>query len=255
MTNELTHEQPQQAGQTAPAPEARKGIAPVWNTLLVIALILINSFLGSSKTSHIGGGNARILVYSGTFVVELILVLIVWMGIRGRTTMRDLIGGRWTRVEDFLLDFAIAVVFLIVAALILVGVRIALGTLDLHNLNKQVEETKRMLGPLIPRSRLEASFFVVLSVFAGFFEEIIFRGYLQKQIGSLAGNVGIGIVGSAILFGAAHGYQGWRMMIVIAVFGSFFGLLAHFRKSLRPGIMAHAIQDAYSGIALFFLAR
>jgi membrane protease YdiL (CAAX protease family) len=45
------------------------------------------------------------------------------------------------------------------------------------------------------------------------------------------------------------------MMLVIGVFGMFFGLLAHFRKSLRPGMMAHAIQDSYSGIALFYLVR
>ena len=42
------------------------------------------------------------------------------------------------------------------------------------------------------------------------------------------------------------------MMIVIGIFGAFFGILAHFRKSLRPGMMAHAFQDSLSGIALFF---
>ncbi|HLW52970.1 MAG TPA: CPBP family intramembrane glutamic endopeptidase [Candidatus Angelobacter sp.] len=90
---------------------------------------------------------------------------------------------------------------------------------------------------------------------AGFFEEVIFRGYLQRQIGNVSGRIWVGITASAVLFGAAHGYQGWRMMIVIAVFGAFFGILAHFRRSLRPGIIAHAIQDAYSGVALFFLVN
>jgi hypothetical protein len=32
-------------------------------------------------------------------------------------------------------------------------------------------------------------------------------------------------------------------------------MLAHFRKSLRPGMIAHAVQDAYSGLALYFLSR
>jgi hypothetical protein len=45
------------------------------------------------------------------------------------------------------------------------------------------------------------------------------------------------------------------MMVVIGVYGSFFGILAHFRKSLRPGMMAHAFQDALSGLALFFFSR
>ncbi len=31
--------------------------------------------------------------------------------------------------------------------------------------------------------------------------------------------------------------------------------MAHLRRSLRPGMMAHAGQDALSGIVLYFLAR
>ena len=85
------------------------------------------------------------------------------------------------------------------------------------------------------------------------FEEIIFRGYLQRQFGALGRNAIVGIVASGILFGLAHGYQGPRMMVVIGVYGIFFGILAHFRKSLRPGMMAHAFQDSIAGIGLFKL--
>jgi membrane protease YdiL (CAAX protease family) len=264
MSNELTHNdgltptQPATASEAAStppvtAPEPPKPIAPVWNTVIVVGLILANSVAGPSKVAHLRGN--AILVYAGTAILELILFVIVWLGIRKRMSIRELIGGRWNKPEDFLLDFALSIGFLIVAGLLLAGLRIALGTLDLTHINKQVEDTKRMLAPLIPHSKLEAGMFVLLSVCAGFFEEVIFRGYLQRQIGGLTGNIWIGIVVSALIFGAAHGYQGWRMMIVIAFFGSFFGLLAYFRKSLRPGIMAHAMQDAYSGIALYFLAR
>jgi hypothetical protein len=108
---------------------------------------------------------------------------------------------------------------------------------------------------MIPRSNLEAGMFVGLSVAAGLFEEIIFRGYLQRQFIALLRNAYLGILASALVFGLAHAYQGGRMMIAIAAYGAMFGLLAHFRKSLRPGMMAHAAQDAYSGIVLFFLTR
>jgi len=240
----------------APAPDKPSPIAPLWNTLLVIALILGNSFLGSSKVGAVHGSGSRILLYGGTFVTQLVLILLVWFGIHLRgVRMRDLIGGRWETVESFLLDVGLAIVFLIVADLLLVGVRVAVGTLDLHNLAKQKDETLRMLGPIAPHTYLEASLFVLLSVFAGLFEEIIFRGYLQRQFGALAQNAVVGIIASAAIFGLAHGYQGARMMLVIAVFGAFFGILAHFRKSLRPGMMAHALQDSFSGISLFYLIR
>ena len=82
-----------------------------------------------------------------------------------------------------------------------------------------------------------------------------FRGYLQRQFIALSHNAFLGILISGAIFGLGHGYQGGRMMIVISIFGMFFGILAYFRKSLRPGMMAHALQDSYSGIALFYLVR
>lgn len=231
-------------------------IAPWWHTLIIIALILGNSFLGSTKIGAVQASGSRILLYGGTFITQLVLFVIIWFGIRSRgVRMRDLIGGRWEKVEDFLLDFGLAIGFILVAGIILLGLRIALGTVDLHNLEKVKNDTKQMLGPIAPRTYLEAGLFVLLSVCAGLFEEIIFRGYFQRQFHALSRSAAIGIIVSGIIFGLAHGYQGRRMMIVIAVFGMLFGILAYMRKSLRPGMMAHALQDSYSGILLFFLMR
>jgi uncharacterized protein len=239
----------------APAPPAKPAlIAPLWHTLLIMALILGNSLLGSSKVGAVHSSGSRILLYGGTFVTQLILILLIWFGIRLRgVRMRDLIGGRWKTVEAFLLDVLLAVGFWITSILVLFGIRVALGTIDLHNMQKSVDDTLRLLGPMAPHTYLEAGLFVLLSVCAGLFEEIIFRGYLQRQFGALCRNAIVGIVASGIIFGLAHGYQGTRMMIVIAFYGVFFGILAHLRKSLRPGMMAHAFQDSIAGIGLFKL--
>lgn len=243
---------------SAQAPTKPAPIAPWWHTLLLTAIILGNSLLGSSKLERVGGGahGSRLFLYAGTFILELVLVLLVWFGLRLRgVRMRDVIGGRWERVEDFLIDLGIAAVFWFVAILLLAGLRVALGLIDIHNLQKSQEETLRALGSIAPHSYLEATCFLALSIGAGLFEEIIFRGYLQKQFSALARSAFLGIVISGIIFGLAHGYQGWRNMVVIAVFGMFFGILAYFRKSLRPGMMAHAFQDSLAGIALFFVVR
>lgn len=239
----------------APAAPAKPAlIAPLWHTVLITALLLGNSFLGSSKVNAAQGSGSRILLYGGTFVTQLVLILLIWFGIRLRgVRMRDLIGGRWKTAEAFLLDVGLAVGFWITSLMLLFGIRVALGTIDLRNLQKSVDDTVRILGPMAPHTYLEAGLFVMLSVCAGLFEEIIFRGYLQRQFGALGRNAIVGIVASGILFGLAHGYQGTRMMIVIAFYGVFFGILAHLRKSLRPGMMAHALQDSIAGIGLFKL--
>ncbi|HEX4605995.1 MAG TPA: CPBP family intramembrane glutamic endopeptidase [Candidatus Angelobacter sp.] len=242
------------AGSTMDQPSVSKPalIAPLWHTLLIAALILANSFLGSSKLGAVQGSGSRILLYAGTFITQLVLILLIWFGIRLRgVRMRDLIGGRWKTPEDFLLDVGLAIGFLIVALLLLFLVRVALGTIDLHNLQKSKDDAVKMFALLAPHTYLEAGLFVLLSISAGLFEEIIFRGYLQRQLGALGQNAVIGIVGSGILFGLAHGYQGKRMMVAIGVFGVFFGIMAYLRKSLRPGMIAHAMQDSIAGITLF----
>jgi hypothetical protein len=251
---ELSTPAPESIVSSAPAQEGPKAIAPVWHTILIVGLILANSFAGSSKLGAVHGEASRIFLYGGTFVTQLILILLVWFGIHLRgVRMRDLIGGRWKTVEAFLLDVMLAGGFLVISDLLLFGLRIAVGTIDLHNMQKTVDETMKMLGPLAPHTYLEAGLFVLLSVSAGLFEEIIFRGYLQSQFKGLSKNAIVGIVGSGIIFGLAHGYQGKRMMVVIAVYGMFFGILAHFRKSLRPGMIAHAMQDSLAGLTLFRL--
>jgi uncharacterized protein len=101
---------------------------------------------------------------------------------------------------------------------------------------------------LLPHGPVEIAFYLLLTATAGFCEEVIFRGYLQRQFTVLTRSVAGGIVLQGIVFGASHGYQGWKFMLMISVYGVTFGLLAAWRRSLRPGIIAHFLQDAVGGI-------
>ena len=121
---------------------------------------------------------------------------------------------------------------------------IALHIVDLKHPEVFANQMKRAVGPVMPQNGLEITFFVVLVMFAGFFEEIIFRGYLQRQIGAMAGNIWWGVLASAVLFGAAHGYQGSRLMVLIGIYGAMFGVLAVLRKNLRPGMIAPRCDSA-----------
>ena len=101
---------------------------------------------------------------------------------------------------------------------------------------------------LLPHGVAEIALWIALSVTAGICEEAIFRGYLQRQFMAFTGSAPAGIIISAAAFGAAHLYQGYRMGILIGLYGAMFGILAHWRGSVRPGMMAHAWQDSVSGI-------
>jgi Type II CAAX prenyl endopeptidase Rce1-like len=56
-----------------------------------------------------------------------------------------------------------------------------------------------------------------------------------------------GMLIQGIIFGMGHGYQGVKLVPVIALYGCLFGLLAQWRRSLRPGIIAHFLQDGIAG--------
>jgi len=104
------------------------------------------------------------------------------------------------------------------------------------------------IPPLVPHSVVEAVLWVVLSTSAGFSEELVFRGYLQRQFTALTGRTSLALLLQTAVFGIAHGYQGVQACLAIALYGALFTLLALWRKSLRPGMIAHAWTDIAGGL-------
>ena len=98
---------------------------------------------------------------------------------------------------------------------------------------------------------LEASAFLAAALTAGFVEEFVFRGYLQRQLTALSGSVVIGSALQVLLFIQGHYFQGLLRLIPVGVFGLLFTLLALWRKSLRPGMIAHALGDGFGPIMFF----
>jgi len=78
----------------------------------------------------------------------------------------------------------------------------------------------------------------------------MFRGYLFKQFKSLTGSMEAALVLQAVVFSAAHGYdQTISGVINNFMFAIAFGILAIWRQSLLPGIIAHVWLDVSVGIS------
>src|SRR5207249_4262573 len=73
---------------------------------------------------------------------------------------------------------------------------------------------------ILPHGTAELTIWIALSVTAGICEETVFRGYLQRQFIALTKSVPSGILLSAALFGAAHAYQGLRLVALISLYGA-----------------------------------
>jgi len=102
---------------------------------------------------------------------------------------------------------------------------------------------------MLPVSGPEMLAWIVLAVSAGISEELVFRGYFQRQFQAMTGSIAAALLLQAVLFGISHGYQGLGPCVRITVYGLLFGSLAHWRRSLRPGILAHAWTDIVSGLS------
>ena len=211
--------------------------------------MLLFASLSGTPGRHPVAEHSKLPQYLWGMTWEWILLGFTWLGIRKRVKLRELIGGRWASVEDFLLDVVFAGAFW-VCALIVLGSGAKLMHLDQAG---KIESMRKQLGFLIPGSKLELAVWFCMSATAGFCEEVIFRGYLQRQFAAITNSVLAGVLLSAAVFGAAHGYEGVARMVLIGIYGLMFGLLAWWRKSLRPGMIAHAWHDSISGAVLHLL--
>jgi len=105
-----------------------------------------------------------------------------------------------------------------------------------------------VVSALLPTTAAERAAWILLSCSAGFAEELAFRGALQRWAERKTGNAVLAIVIQALIFGVVHGYQGMAAALRIVVYGAFFGVVARSRRSLIPGMLAHAWTDIAAGL-------
>lgn len=216
-------------------------------TLAIVSVMVFMSFAGAHQQGQFAQKRGHLIFYILTMGTELVLLGLAYLGMRfSRMKLREVIGGRWNTVEDFLLDVAIAFGFWIVSYLVLIGLALAMHLAS----PGAIDEGKKTIQLLAPHGGLELTLWICMSVVAGFVEEIVFRGYFQLQFSTLLRNIWAGMLASAAIFGLSHAYEGRQRMLLISVYGASFGTLAILRKSLRPGMMAHAWHDSFEGVIL-----
>jgi membrane protease YdiL (CAAX protease family) len=193
----------------------------------------------SSKTQLVEHRGSAVPLYLSLIAAQwAMLRFVTAAGLkRTGTRLRDLLGERWTSWRNVARDVAIALAGWAAWTAASTAVERVMGS-----------DSAAGISSLLPRDPLEVALWIALSLTAGFCEEAIFRGYLQKQFEALTGSAALAILGQALVFGIAHGYQGVRNMIAITIYGALFGVLAWWRKSLKPGMILHAWTDIVGGI-------
>jgi len=252
----------------------RSAVAPVWHTALLMALILAVSLLGFVRHSGPHGATVvnRLHTYGTTAILELVLIGWVAFGVRLRgVRLRSLFGKVSISLKAIMVDFGIAIVFWVLSMMALATVAMMWISVESWITHKPIpiqtnksgqptmpnpaeDRAAKAVVQLAPTNAKEVAAWLLLCMLVGVAEELVFRGYLQTQFTAWAkGAATAGVVFSALMFGAAHGYEGARAMFMLSVFGAFFSLLALFRRNLRAGIFAHSWHDAVAGLAVALL--
>ena len=218
-----------------PKSDMYRPIASPWHTQILVLIQGSLSFRGWAKASQPHNMD-RITMYERTIFFEWLMFALVVAGLwLHRTSVLTVVGERWRSWKRVGRDIGMGVLFL-VGSIMLTSI-----------LGGHAHAGSSRTSFLLPHGRNETLVWIALSITAGFCEEALYRGYLQRQLIALTRNVPAGIVLSAAAFGAAHAYQGLQQALQIGTLGLMGGILAYVCKTVRPGMIAHVLQDVMGG--------
>jgi len=205
----------------------------------VAALAALGVWAQFAAAGHSSGeahSHGVVPLYLSLLAAEWGLFAFVRAGLkRAGGSVLDLVGRPSFR--DLMADLVVGLALWAVWTLVAIGWARASGAADAS-----------MLKPFHSQGPLEGALWVLLSLSAGVCEEFAFRGYLQGQLMALSRSRLAAIAIQAVLFGAAHAYQGLQPVLRITSFGLLFGVVAAWRRNPRAGMVAHATTDIAAGL-------
>jgi membrane protease YdiL (CAAX protease family) len=108
---------------------------------------------------------------------------------------------------------------------------------------------------VFPQDAVERLAFFAVVITVAVCEEWIYRGFAQRLFQDWGSSALAGIFGSAVLFAAAHLYQGRRGLLSTFSVGLIFSVVRFGTGSLIPSIAAHFVADLTAGFLAPGLVR
>jgi membrane protease YdiL (CAAX protease family) len=184
----------------------------------------------------------RISLYGSTMVMQWAITLFAfWRAIARGLTARDFGLGRGESVE-------------ILLACLVGG--LALGALHWGNLRRVArvggagaERMRSIAKHILPQSGAELLPYCGLAVTAGICEEFLYRGFAYAALTRAGMPIWLGFLGTSILFGLAHLYQGRGGVLGTTILGLLFAGGRIVFGNLVPPIVWHSVIDLVAGIA------
>jgi uncharacterized protein len=233
----------------------RRGIASPTNSAVLLAVLLFFPLvLRWTGALSVGEINPQSPQHTRAFLKFcFVLTAFLWVcfaialvGIRrgGKMTFQELVGAKWSRWQTITGDLGIALVTLATMAVIGNVSNTVLGPF---------QHDSAAFRSFVAQNTVESLAFLGLALAAGFVEEFVFRGYIQRQCQVVCGNTIVASLLQLIIFTQGHLYQGWIRLVPVFLIGVVVTIVALWRKSLIPGMIAHGLGDGL--VAFLFFAK
>lgn len=232
----------------------KNGIASPANFALMLGVLisfpLILQWSGALKIADAGSPTAehtrtllRFCMVLTAFLWTVFVIALAGIRRHGAITMRQIIGAENRGRFTVAVHLGISVLVLVVMILIGNVANVLLGPFQHDGSTFQ---------SLVARTPVEALAFLVLALSAGFVEEIVFRGYMQRQCQALLGNTVLASLAQIAVFTYGHLYQGWLRLVPVVLIALVLTVTALWRRSLVPGMIAHGFGDGLVSFLYFF---
>jgi membrane protease YdiL (CAAX protease family) len=218
----------------------REIIAPFWHTILLISWILVPLSLLPGSANIVQA--ARGLQLTHRYLLEacshLGLMAFAYFGVLvRRRKIETLTNLNSAPLRLRFNDGTVVIVFWLFIVSISLLIRYSLGSFSTEKIS------------LLPVTPTQLAAYIPLAIIGGASEEVVFRGYVFRQVRAISGNLWTALFGQAMLFSIAHGYhQTFAGFFHKCLVGLAFGLFAAWRGNLVPVIAAHVLLDVSAGI-------
>lgn len=214
--------------------------------LLVILLVLVYPIVGRLTYRRVlrlieqHGSPMRLKIYNRTMMqLTAIGLVVIFVWISNDRPWAELgLEAPWTLWQ--------ALVIAVVAAIFAYLLNLLGRTRRNAEIRDSLREVMAKIGPILPRSGQEIRRFTGVSLAAGIWEEVLFRGFLIWYLSAfmpLLAAAGL----SVLAFGLAHSYQGVRGIFQTAAIGGVLTALYLLSGSLLAPMLLHFAMDAVNG--------
>lgn len=216
--------------------------------LLFLVPALVRYFLAGSLTPA-SVFMDRLGIYGRVLIIGSLVTLLIFLFLRldqdpVRSVglhLKDFGGEVWTAFWSLVIIFSFNLAVMVMISIFLPDLATKLA--------KERTEVFKLFPAISPL------WLILITAFVGFYEELVFRGFLITRLKVVAGNLWAALVISSVLFGVVHNYQDPLAMVQITVIGFILGMMFVLRKSLISPILAHMAFDFINLAFVFGLSK